>query len=64
MTWWGIKLTQSNVARYVAGTHIPLAFGYASIAFGFGSGAVHSFCALVRRIGGLFHKKGKEETAQ
>ena len=48
MTWWGFKLTQSNLARYVAGTHIPLAYGYASIAFGFGTGAIHSFCALLR----------------
>ena len=64
MTWWGFKLTQSNVARYVAGTHIPLAYGYASIAFGFGTGAIHSFCALLRRVVGLFKKKGKEEADQ
>ena len=64
MTWWGFKLTQSNLARYVAGTHIPLAYGYASIAFGFGTGAIHSFCALLRRVLGLFKKKGKEEADQ
>ena len=64
MTWWGFKLIQSNVARYVAGTHIPLAYGYASIAFGFGTGAIHSFCALLRRVVGLFKKKGKEEADQ
>lgn len=63
MTWWGVKLTMSNTARYVAGTHIPLAIGYASIAFGFFSGAVRSLVALTARIvrrfkgGGL----GKEE---
>ena len=62
MTWWGYKLTASNTARFVAGTRIPLAIGYASIAFGFFSGAVRSLAALIGRVVRLVKRKpGKEE---
>lgn len=50
MTYWGVKLFRTNIARYATGTKIPLAIGYASIAFGFFSGAVRSFCAIVCRV--------------
>lgn len=59
MVYWGIKLCKTNMARYVAGTKVPLAIGYASIAFGFFSGAVRSAWAIVAR----FFKK-KEETVE
>ena len=54
MVYWGCKLFSTNITRYATGTKIPLAVGYASIAFGFFSGAVRSFCAI---IGRLFKKK-------
>lgn len=50
MTYWGVKLFGTNVARYATGTKIPLAIGYASIAFGFFSGAVRSFWAIAARF--------------
>lgn len=50
MTYWGIKLFRTNLTRYATGTKIPLAIGYASIAFGFFSGAVRSFWATLRRF--------------
>ena len=56
MTYWGVKLTMSNTARYVAGTKIPLAYGYASIAFGYFSGALSSLRVLCHRVYGLFTK--------
>ncbi len=55
MVYWGLKLCSTNITRYASGTKIPLAFGYASIAFGFFSGAVRSFWAIVTRV---FGKKG------
>lgn len=54
MVYWGVKLCKTNLTRYATGTKIPLTFGYASIAFGFFSGAVRSFWALVSRF---LHKK-------
>lgn len=60
MTYWGVKLTMSNTARYVSGTKIPLAYGYASIAFGYFSGALSSLRVLCHRVYGLFNKKRKE----
>jgi len=54
MVYWGVKLCGSNLTRYATGTKIPLAFGYASIAFGFFTGAVRSFYAIITR---LFKKK-------
>lgn len=59
MVYWGLKLCSTNLTRYATGTKIPLAVGYASIAFGFFSGAVRSFWAIV----GRFMKK-KEETEE
>ena len=59
MVYWGLKLCKTNIARYVTGTKISLAFGYASIAFGFFSGAVRSLWAIVGRF---IHKKGEGET--
>ena len=54
MVYWGVKLCASNLTRYATGTKIPLAFGYASIAFGFFTGTVRSFCAIITR---MFKKK-------
>ena len=54
MVYWGCKLFSTNITRYSTGTKIPLAVGYASIAFGFFSGAVRSLCAI---IGRLFKKR-------
>lgn len=54
MIYWGVKLCKTNLTRYATGTKIPLTIGYASIAFGFFSGAVRSFWALVSRF---LHKK-------
>ena len=50
MAYWGCKLFSTNTARMVAGTKVPLAIGYASIAFGFGTGAVRSFWAIITRF--------------
>ncbi len=50
MVYWGCKLSSTNITRYAMGTKIPLAIGYASIAFGFLSGAIRSFCAVVGRF--------------
>ena len=61
MVYWGLKLCKTNITRYITGTKISLAFGYASIAFGFFSGAVRSFWAIVGRF---IHKKGKEEMTE
>ena len=58
MVYWGVKLCATNITRYATGTKIPLAVGYASIAFGFFTGAVRSLWSIVMR----FFKKGKEET--
>ena len=59
LVYWGCKLFGTNINRYATGTKIPLAVGYASIVFGFFSGAVRSFCAIM----GRFVKK-KEGTRQ
>lgn len=58
MCYWGAKLFSTNINRYVTGTHIPLAVGYASVAFGYGSGAIRSFFSL---IGRFCKKNGKEK---
>ncbi|MEG2175491.1 MAG: TRAP transporter small permease subunit [Oscillibacter sp.] len=50
MVYWGVKLCITNISRYATGTKIPLAIGYASIAFGFFSGAVRSFWAIIKRV--------------
>jgi len=50
MVYWGCKLFSTNITRYATGTKIPLAVGYASIAFGYFSGAVRSFCTIIGRI--------------
>lgn len=60
MVYWGVKLCSTNLTRYATGTKIPLAIGYASIAFGFFTGAVRSLWAIITR----FVKKGKEETVK
>lgn len=54
MIYWGGKLFSTNLTRYATGTKIPLAVGYASIVFGFATGALRSLWALVAR----FTKKG------
>lgn len=54
MVYWGLKLCSTNLTRYATGTKIPLAVGYIGIAFGFFTGAVRSFWAIVSR----FIKKG------
>ena len=59
MVYWGCKLFSTNIARYATGTKIPLAVGYASIAFGFFSGAVRSLCAIIGRL-----SKKKEGTSK
>jgi TRAP-type C4-dicarboxylate transport system permease small subunit len=56
-----LKLCKTNIARYATGTKIPLAIGYASIAFGFFSGAVRSLWAIVGRF---IHKKEKGEMTE
>lgn len=58
MVYWGLKLSYTNLARYASGTKIPLTFGYAGIAFGFFSGAVRSFWAIITR----FLRKKEEVT--
>lgn len=50
MVYWGIRLCQTNLNRYVAGTKVPLAIGYASIVFGMFSGAVRSLWSLISRL--------------
>ena len=50
MVYWGCKLFSTNIARYATGTKSPLAVGYASIAFGFFSGAVRSFWTIISRL--------------
>ncbi len=52
MVYWGIKLFKSNIHRYATGTKIPLAIGYASIVFGYTSGAIRSFFTMIGRIRG------------
>lgn len=59
MVYWGIKLCSTNLTRYVAGTKVTLTIGYASIVFGFFSGAVRSFCAIISRF--IRKKEGTEE---
>lgn len=54
MCYWGCKLFRTNLTRYASGTKIPLAVGYASIIFGYGSGAIRCFWAIIRH---LFKKK-------
>ena len=58
MVYWGVKLCKTNITRYVAGTRVPLAIGYASIAFGFFSGTVRSVWAIIARF---IRKKGGTE---
>lgn len=60
LCYWGIKLCSTNLHRYASGTKIPMAIGYASIAFGYFSGAVRSFCAIIAR----FIKTDKEGSAE
>lgn len=60
LTYWGVELTIGNLNHYVSGTRIPLAWGYASIAFGFFSGAWSSLIVLCKRVAKLFKKKGGE----
>ena len=50
MVYWGYKLFGSNLNRYATGTKIPLAVGYASIIFGYFSGAVRSFWTIISRL--------------
>lgn len=57
MTYWGCKLFSTNLNRYAVGTKIPLAVGYASIVFGYGTGVIRSFWALASR---LFKKKEEQ----
>lgn len=59
MVYWGVKLVETNMTRYVAGTRVPLAIGYASIAFGFFGGAVRSAWAIVARF--IKKKEGAAE---
>lgn len=54
MVYWGVKLCSTNLTRYATGTKIPLAIGYASIAFGFFTGAARSLWSIITR----FIKKG------
>lgn len=61
MIYWGVKLCSTNLTRYATGTKLPLAIGYASIAFGFFSGAVRSLWAILSRV---FHLKKKGEMGQ
>lgn len=56
MVYWGLKLCSTNITRYATGTKIPLAVGYASIAFGYFSGAVRSLWTIMTR----FTKKRRE----
>ncbi|MEA5012445.1 MAG: TRAP transporter small permease subunit [Angelakisella sp.] len=64
MVYWGYRLCSTNMTRYVAGTKIPLAIGFASIAFGYFSGAVRSFCTLIGRLIRFIKKTdGKGKTA-
>jgi TRAP-type C4-dicarboxylate transport system permease small subunit len=58
--YWGCKLFRTNINRYATGTKIPLAVGYASIIFGYGTAAIRCMVSIGRR---LFHSKqggGKE----
>ncbi len=61
MVYWGLKLCKTNITRYVTGTKISLALGYASVVFGFFSGAVRSLWAIVGRF--IRKKKKGEMTA-
>lgn len=61
MVYLGLKLCKTNITRYVTGTRISLAFGYASVVFGFFSGAVRSLWAIVGRF--IRKKKKGEMTA-
>lgn len=54
MTYWGCKLFSTNLTRYATGTKIPLAVGYASIIFGYGTGVLRSVWHIISR---LFKKK-------
>lgn len=56
MVYWGLKLCSTNITGYATGTKIPLAVGYASIAFGYFSGAVRSLWTIMTR----FTKKRRE----
>lgn len=61
MLYWGIKLISTNITRYATGTKIPLAVGYASIAFGSLSVAIRSCWSLISRVFGKKRKEGTEE---
>ena len=50
MVYCGYKIFGSNLNRYATGTKIPLAVGYASIIFGYFSGAVRSFWTIISRL--------------
>ncbi len=50
LLYWGIKLIRTNITRYATGTKIPLAVGYASIAFGSLNVAIRSCWSLLSRI--------------
>lgn len=52
--YWGCKLFRTNINRYATGTKIPLAVGYASIVFGYGTAVIRCLFSIVRRV---FHKK-------
>ncbi len=57
LCYWGCKLFSVNTAKFVAGTKIPLAIGFASIAFGYFSGAVRSAWAILLRFVKLIKKE-------
>lgn len=61
MVYWGAKLCKAGMNRTVPGTQISYVLGYASIVFGFLSGAIRSFCSLASRF---FKNNKKEDMAE
>lgn len=54
LCYWGVILFIGNLNRHAMGTNVSLSIGYASIVFGFFSGAIRSVVKLARRF---FEKK-------
>lgn len=61
MVYWGVKLMSTNITRYVTGTKIPMAIGYAAIVFGSASSAIRSFWMLISRLFKKQRMGGTEE---
>ncbi len=60
ITYWGVKLCISGLARNITGTTISYFIPYLSIVVGFGSGAIRSFWSLIGPVCKIAFRKLQE----